>query len=169
MPRGVRRLPRQLRWLALGLALLVVPFPRAETWTNRAGHTLTAQCVGVEGQQVLLRFANGRVRRIPLASLKPADQARALAQSDAEPLPSELRAILEQAAADLERTTRFLQDGRITREDFDAQHAWLGERLIRLGRQILIDRGEPPDPARLARFAQRLDRPGSPPASAPSP
>jgi len=142
---------------ALSLSPLAGLPVRAETWTNRAGHVINAQLVEVKGDQVILRHTNGRTWRLPLSSLNPADQRRARRQTETEQVPSELQACLKQAQDDIERSARFLEGGRITREEYVRRCRKIRERFEYLARQGLKLEGKQPDPALLDRLKQRLD------------
>jgi hypothetical protein len=148
------------RWsLVLLLAVVPVLSANADTWTNRAGHVLHARLVAIEGEQIVLQRAttNGRTWRLPLASLKPADQQRARAQAGVAPIPSELRACLSQAEEDIQRAAKFLQGGRITREQYAARWGSIRQRFDYFGWQVLKDRSEQSRVALLTSLRQRLD------------
>jgi hypothetical protein len=146
------------RWIsAVCLGLLSSLSASADTWTNRAGHVLTARLVAIQGEHLILQHANGRTWRLPLSSLKPADQQRAREQTGTEPLPSELRALLNQAEEDIQRAAQFLQGGKITREEYEARCQQIRQRFEHLARQALKDRGQQSDLAILDRLKQRLD------------
>ena len=139
-------------WIA-GLCVLLSFSAEAESWTNRAGHVIRAQLVRIENDQVVLQYTNGRSLRLPLSSLKPADQQRAREQFEEERLPSELKACLDQAQNDIQRAAQFLQGGKITRDEYAARCKKIKERFEYLG-----GRRPPSDKALLARLKQRLDQ-----------
>lgn len=60
--------------------------PLAGTWTNRAGKAIEADLLRVEDGKAVLRLANGRVYKFPLADLSEASAAKAreFAEGDAE-------------------------------------------------------------------------------------
>jgi len=138
------------------LALVPVLSATADTWTNRAGHVITARLVAIEGEQIVLQHTNGRTWRLPLSSLHPADQQRAREQTGTEPIPSELSACLTQAQEDIHRAAQFLHGGRITPEEYAARCEMVLQRFEHLGRQTLKDGGEKPDDKLLERLKQRL-------------
>lgn len=168
--------------LAVCLGLLLLPLSvAAETWTNQAGQVVIARLVALAGEQAILQSTNGRMWRLPLSSLKPADQQRAREQTGTERLPSELRTCLIQAQEDFQRAAQFLQGGKITREQYAARCEQVLERFDRFALQILKERGEQLDRVIVDRLRQRLAReldsvdttlrplsnppvPGSPPA-----
>jgi hypothetical protein len=97
--------------------------------------------VAIEGEQIVLRHADGRTRRLPLSSLTPADQERATAQTRSEPLPSELRTCLAQAREDIHRAAQFLHGGKISREEYAERCRQIARRFESLGRQSLREQG----------------------------
>jgi hypothetical protein len=146
-------------WVAavwVGLAFGVAA--RADTWTNVAGHVVTAKLLAIEGGRMLLQDTNGRIRRVPLSSLKPADRERAWAQTGIEPLPADLKIPLEQAQEDINRAAQFLQGGRITHEQYAARCQTIKQRFEHFSQQALKNRGEPSDTAILERLKHRLDQ-----------
>ena len=150
---------RETLSLAAIYVTLMIALPAGgDTWTNRAGHVLTARLVAIEGDQVVLQQTNGMTRRLPLSSLKPTDQQRAREQTGVEPLPSELSACLNQAQEDIRRAAQFLQGGKITAAEYAARCQQIKQRFEHLGRQALEGRGAQPDPALLERLKQRLDQ-----------
>ena len=50
--------------------------PKAQNWTNQAGKTIVATLLKVDGDVALLRMANGKVYKVPVASLSAESQAR---------------------------------------------------------------------------------------------
>ena len=50
--------------------------PKPENWTNQAGKTIVATLLKVDGDVALLRMANGKVYKVPVASLSAESQAR---------------------------------------------------------------------------------------------
>lgn len=151
--------PGSLGLAAVCLGWLIVNTAGADTWTNRAGHVLTARLVAMEGGQVLLQSTNagGRTWRLPLTSLMPADQQRARALTGPQPIPSELSACLSQAEEDTLRAARFLRGGRITREQYATRCEQIQQRFDHLGRQVLKNRGEQSRAALLPPLRQRLN------------
>ena len=145
------------RWFVMVCFGLALGFSaRADTWTNRAGHTLSATLVAIEGEQIVLRQADGRTRRLPLSSLTPADQERAKAQTRSEPLPSELRTCLAQAREDIHRAAQFLHGGKISREEYAERCRQIARRFESLALQSLRERGQPPNHAPLELLKQQL-------------
>ena len=156
-----RSLRRRLAFIwaaAACLILLLGLSANAEIWTNRAGHVITAQLVAVEGGQVILQHTNGRTWRLPLSSLKPADQQRAREQTEMEQLPSELRACLTQAQEDIQRAALFLEGAKITRDEYAARCEKIKQRFEYLGLQALKARGEESNTGILGRLKRRLDQ-----------
>jgi hypothetical protein len=151
-------LGRCMRFAAVCLGLLLALPAHADTWTNAAGHVITAKLVAIEGGQVLLQNTNGRTWRLPLTSLKPADRQRAREQAGTEPLPNDLKIPFEQAQEDIHRAAQFLHGGKITREEYATRCETLRQRFEHLGQQALKERGEPADTVILDRLKQRLDQ-----------
>ena len=148
-----------VRWAAAVWLGLVSGFTaRGETWTNLAGHVVTARLAGIAGEHILLQNTNGRIWRVPLSSLRPADRQRAWDQTGTEPLPGDLKIPLEQAQEDINRAAQFLQGGKINREEYAARCQKLKERFEHLSRQALKERGESSDTAILGRLNRRLDQ-----------
>jgi len=146
-------------WVIVVLVVLLGELPaQSETWTNQVGHVLTARLVAIEGGQVVLQPPTGRTRRVPLASLRPADQERARAQTATERVPSELRACLNQAEEDIGRAGRFLAAGRISPDEYTDRCRQITRRFESLGAEVLQHQGLPGNPALLARLRQRLDQ-----------
>jgi hypothetical protein len=145
---------------AVWLGLQAAATADAETWTNRAGHVINARLVGIEGGQVILQSVgtNGRTWRLPLTSLKPADQQRARAQSGTEPVPSDLKACLNQAEEDIRRAAQFLQGGRVSREEYEARCKKICTRFEEFGRAILKERRTESNTPMLDRLRVRLDQ-----------
>ena len=56
---------------------MVSEAPKPENWTNQAGKTIVATLLKVDGDVALLRMANGKVYKVPVASLSVESQARA--------------------------------------------------------------------------------------------
>jgi hypothetical protein len=159
--RAIARLLRapQGAWLlAVFLGLLTSLPASADSWTNRAGRALTARLLAIEGEQVVLQNTNGRTWRLALASLNSADQQRARAQVGSEPLPSELKACLNQAKEDIQRAAQFLQGGKITREEYATRCQRIKQRFEQLVLAVFKDRGEPLNHPLLVRLNQRLDQ-----------
>ncbi|MDF1741577.1 MAG: hypothetical protein P1U86_20610 [Verrucomicrobiales bacterium] len=50
--------------------------PKPENWTNQAGKTIVATLLKVDGDVALLRMANGKVYKVPVASLSAESQAK---------------------------------------------------------------------------------------------
>lgn len=50
--------------------------PKPQNWTNQAGKTIVATLLKVDGDVALLRMANGKVYKVPVASLSEESQAR---------------------------------------------------------------------------------------------
>ncbi len=78
--------------LALWLFIAAIGFVRADeatkrTWTSTEGRTIEASFVGMEGENIRLRLANGTVATVPLIRLSPADveYAKSLAKSTETP------------------------------------------------------------------------------------
>lgn len=148
---------RIARWaVAVWLGLAFAVTAAADTWTNVAGHVLTARLLAVEDGQALLQVTNGHIRRVPLTSLKPADQKRAEAQTGTEPLPAGLKTPFEQAQEEINRAAQFLQGGRITRAQYTVRCQTIKQRFEHFGQQALQNDGEPADPAILERLKHRL-------------
>lgn len=57
------------------LVLLSVSTLQARTWTSVTGQTAEAEFVKMEGENVVVRMADGRTSSIPIARLSAADQA----------------------------------------------------------------------------------------------
>ncbi|MBL9160328.1 MAG: redoxin domain-containing protein [Verrucomicrobiales bacterium] len=78
--------PKTFRLSLLGL-LFAATFTNASarTWTNQAGKTIEADFVSLNGDQLVLKGANGKTYEIPLASLSEADQTFAKEQGAASP------------------------------------------------------------------------------------
>jgi hypothetical protein len=150
---------RIISWaVAVWLGLALGATARADTWTNVAGHVLTAKLLAVEDGQALLQETNGHIRRVPLTSLKPADQKRAGAQTGTEPLPASLKVPFEQAQEDINRAAQFLEGGRITREQYAARCQAIKRRFEHFSQQAVQNGGVPADPAILEGLTHRLDQ-----------
>ncbi|MDA7922395.1 hypothetical protein N9B73_11615 [Verrucomicrobiales bacterium] len=50
--------------------------PKPQNWTNQAGKTIVATLLKVDGDVALLRMANGKVFKVPVASLSAESQAK---------------------------------------------------------------------------------------------
>ncbi len=50
--------------------------PKPQNWTNQAGKTIVATLLKVDGDVALLRMANGKVYKVPVASLSAGSQAK---------------------------------------------------------------------------------------------
>ncbi len=148
--------PSRLALFCVGLLSALAA--NADTWTNLAGHVVTASLVGVEGDQITLQNTNGRTWRIPLSSLNPADRQRALEQTETEPLPAGLRVPFDQATDDIRHAAQFLQGGKISRDAYLARCEQLIARFELLALQDFKDRGGQPDRALLDRLKRRLLR-----------
>ena len=147
-----------VRWAAAVWLGLVSGFTaRGETWTNLAGHVVTARLAGIAGEHIRLQNTNGRIWRVPLSSLRPADRQRAWDQTGTEPLPGDLKIPLEQAQEDINRAAQFLQGGKFTREEYAARCQTIKQRFEYLGLQALKDRGEESDTTILDRLKRHLD------------
>ncbi len=157
-PRRPSTLPNWTFAVALSLGLAAGVAARADTWTNLAGQVLTARLAAIEGEHVLLQATNGRLWRVPLASLRPADRQRARELTGTEPVPTDLKIPLDQAQEDITRAAQFLQGGKITREEYAARCEKIKQRFEYLGLQALKDRGEGSDTAILGRLKRRLDQ-----------
>jgi hypothetical protein len=144
-------------WLAVCLELLGFR-ARADTWTNQAGHVLTARLIALEGEKVVLQQANGRTLRLPLASLTPADQERARAQTGTESVPPELRPLLRQAEDDIRRAALFLEGGKINRDEYGARCEQVKQRFEFLGTEALKAAGGQTNAALPPHLKQRLHR-----------
>jgi hypothetical protein len=68
------------RLIVLFLAAPLLVAGPLESWTSASGKSLEAEFVGVKGNTVVLKDADGRERIIPLARLSPADQKKARAR-----------------------------------------------------------------------------------------
>ncbi len=125
----------------IAVALLIPELACADSWTNRAGHVLTARLIAIQGDHVILQSTNTKAQswRLPLASLKPADQQRAREQTGTVRLPSELQACLNQAEQDIHRAAQFLHGGRITPEQYAARCRKIQESFEGSGRQALMN------------------------------
>jgi hypothetical protein len=94
--KGERLSPEEVelvqRWITEGAPLLgkrgakgempapepappAAPAPAPREWTNREGKTITATLLRVEGEEAVLRLANGTVHRYPVKNLS--DESRA--------------------------------------------------------------------------------------------
>lgn len=60
---------------------------QARTWTSAAGQKVEAEFVKVEGDNVVMRLADGRTSSFPIARLSEADQAFVKQQAGAPPAP----------------------------------------------------------------------------------
>ncbi len=154
-----------MKWIvswtcAVGLGLAAGKAAGADTWTNVAGHVVSARLLAVENEQALLQTTNGRLQRVLLASLKPADRERARAQTGFEPLPAGLKALFEQAQQDIQRAAQFLHGGKITRDQFKAHCQTVRQRFEHFALQGLKEDGAPADPSIVEKLARRLDQAG---------
>lgn len=55
---------------------MTVGSPEPQNWTNQAGKTIVATLLKVDGDVALLRMANGKVYKVPVASLSAESQAK---------------------------------------------------------------------------------------------
>ena len=138
------------------LGLLIGSSVYADSWTNRAGHVLSADLVSIDGEHVILRGTNGRIRRLPLSSLKPSEQQRAIRQSGTEPLPSELTACFSQAQEDIRRAAQFLHGGRITPENYAVRCQAIIKRFECLACKALEEQKAPNDRVLLKLLKKKL-------------
>lgn len=133
---------------------LAQPAAAQQRWTNDEGKTITARFVRLEGDNVILRLANGREVRYPLAKLDAASQqqARDLAAPKApQAAPNNEPAAAKGRALDVTRYGAEPDDGKDDTEAFlaafkEAQAKGRKRIVIPKGRYELRTNGNPERP-----------------------
>lgn len=112
-------------WTTAGLAQAAPAAPPAEEgaggWTNLAGHVLKAEPVGLKGQTVTFKPANGGAAvDYPLSVFPPSEQERLrVALKDAS-VPPGLQTAYEFSARILKRSRLLVESGEMTPEEYES-------------------------------------------------